>query len=144
MFERPKARRGWHSARALYGVTKGRSLPTLLMLGAVSVLADGDQHPWYYAVGTQRSAQQANFCLQQELALELARTFEQQGPRAGYAALDQAPECTIRVQSFTPLRVIKRVPITTGNGGQYTVTIVEIQTASGAREYLVTTREVRE
>jgi hypothetical protein len=144
MFERPKARRGWCSIRASFGAATGRLLPALLVLAVVSVLADGGQYPWYYAVGTERSAQQANFCLHEELVLELARTFEQQGPRAGYSALDQASDCTIRVQSFTPLRVIKRVPITTGDGGQYTVTIVEIQTASGAREYLVTTREVRE
>jgi hypothetical protein len=113
------------------------------MLAVVGVQAGGDQDSWHYAVGEQRSAQQANFCLQQELALELARTFEQQGARAGYAALDRAADCRIRVQSFTPVRVIKRVPIATRDG-QYTVKIVEIQTASGTREYLVTTREVHE
>ena len=114
------------------------------MLVVVSAQAEGDQGPWHYAVGEQRSAQQGNFCLQEDLALELARTFEQQGVRAGYAALDRAADCTIRVQSFTPVRVIKRVPIATRDGGQYTVKIVEIQTASGMREYLITTREVRE
>lgn len=144
MSERSVARREEPSAGVLHGTARRGPLAVLLMLAAVSVQADGDQDSWHYAVGEQRSAQQANFCLQEELALELARTFEQQGARAGYAALDRAADCTIRVQTFTPLRVIKRVPIATRDGGQYTVKIVEIQTESGTREYLVTTREVRE
>lgn len=144
MFERLIARSESDSTPISYGASKTRVLAILLMLAVASALADGAEHPWHYSVGMQRSAQQGNFCVQEELALELARTFEQQGPRAGYAALDKAEDCTIRVQSFTPLRVVRRVPIKTGDGGQYTVKIVEIQTESGAREYLVTTREVRE
>jgi hypothetical protein len=144
MSERTVARRERPSTGLPHGTAKGRSLAILLMLAVVGAQADDDQDSWHYAVGEQRSAQQANFCLQEELALELARTFEQEGARAGYAALDRAADCTIRVQSFTPVRVIKRVSIATRDGSQYTVKIVEIQTASGAREYLVTTREVRE
>ena len=68
----------------------------------------------------------------------------EKGAKAGYEALDRAADCTIRVQSFTPLRIIKRVPIVMRDGGQYTIKIVEIRTADGAREYLITTREVRE
>jgi hypothetical protein len=144
MFERSATGRKRRSTGAVHGTAKGRLLLILLLLAAASVLADDNQGLWYYAVGTQRSAQQANFCLQEKLALEVARTFEQQGARAGYEALDRAADCTITVQSFTPLRVIKRVLMATRDGGQYTVNIVEIRTADGTHEYLVTTREVRE
>jgi hypothetical protein len=144
MFGRSVTRRERPSAGVLHGTAKRRLLPILLLLVAVTAQADGDRGSWYYALGTQRSAQQANFCLQEKLALDVARTFEQRGARAGYEALDRAADCTIRVQSFTPLKVIKRVPIATRDGDQYTVKIVEIRTAGGAREYLITTREVRE
>jgi hypothetical protein len=144
MFERTVTRRERRGACALHGTAKGWLLPFLFLLAAADVSADDNQGPWYYAVGTQRGAQQGDFCLQEKRALEVARTFEQQGARAGYEALDRAADCTITVQSFTPLRVIKRVPIATRDGGQYTVKIVEIQTVGGKREYLITTREVRE
>lgn len=144
MFGRSIARKERPGAGAPHSTMKRRLLPILLLLAAVTAQAEGERDSWYYALGTQRSTQQADFCLQEKLALDVARIFEQQGAKAGYEALEQAADCTIRVQSFTPLRVIKRVPIATRDGGQYTVKIVEIRTAGGAREYLITTREVRE
>lgn len=107
--------------------------------------ADGRaQEPWNYTLGKERAAQQANLCTSEQIVLALALVFEQQGPRAGYAALDRAPECSMRVQTFTPLALIRRVPIQTGDGGEYVVSFLRVKTSRGATEYLVTTRDVRE
>ena len=106
---------------------------------------DGRAHePWHYTLGKERAAQQANFCTSEQVVLALARVFEQQGPRAGYAALDQAHECSMRVQTFTPLTLVRRVPIKTGGGGEYVVKFLKVKTSRGATEYVVTTRDVRE
>ncbi len=125
--------------------TAYRSLGAAIGFGLASLSGDGHaQEPWYYTLGTEKAAQQVNLCNTEQSVLELAIVFEQQGPRAGYAALDAARDCSIRVQTFTPLALVKRVPIKTGDGGQYMVSFVKVKTAQGATEYLVTTRDVRE
>ncbi len=102
------------------------------------------QKAWYYTIGEQRSNQQANFCLKRQTVFAIARIFEQEGPRPGYAALDRKSGCNIRVESFTPQKIITRVMIETGDGGRYTVSFVEVKTSRGVTEYLVTTRDVFE
>lgn len=120
-------------------------LTTVIAIVFVGLLAEGRaQEPWYYRLGTEKVAQQVNFCMAEKTVLGLARVFEQQGPRAGYEALDHAPDCRIGVQTFTPLAVVRRVPIKTGDGSQYVVSFVKVRTSRGATEYLVTTRDVRE
>lgn len=116
-----------------------------IALGLLSLYIDGHaQEPWYYTLGKEKERQQANLCSTVQSVLELALVFEQQGPRPGYAALDRAHECSTRVQTFTPLALVKRVPIKTGDGGQYVVSFVKVKTSQGAIEYLVTTRDVRD
>lgn len=120
-------------------------LRAVIGVGLASLCVDGrSQDAWYYTLGTEKAAQQVNLCSTEQSVLELALVFEQQGPRAGYAALDRARGCSIRVQTFTPLALVKRVPIKTGDGGQYVVSFVKVKTFRGAIEYLVTTRDVRE
>jgi hypothetical protein len=77
------------------------------------------------------------------VALELARVFEREGARAGFAALERAPGCGRREESLTPRAVVTQVPIPLSGGQAYTVSVVEVATAAGAVEYLVTTRDVR-
>ncbi|MDX1487643.1 MAG: hypothetical protein R3268_05535 [Acidiferrobacterales bacterium] len=116
-----------------------------IALSLASLGADGHaQEPWYYTLGKEKAGQQANLCSTEQSVLELVLVFEEQGPRAGYAALDRAQECSTRVQTFTPLALVRRVPIKTGDGGQYVVSFVKVKTSRGATEYLVTTRDVRD
>ncbi len=98
---------------------------------------------WHYTLGRERRAQHANLCRDREVVLELARTFRQEGPRAGYAALSRARGCQTRVESFTPRVVVAQVTIEAGDASRYTVRFVEVATAAGQVEYLVTTRDVR-
>jgi hypothetical protein len=122
-----------------------RWLYTGITLGLTSLCLDVyAQEPWYYTLGKEKAGQQANLCSTEQSVLELALVFEQQGPRPGYAALDRAHECSTRVQTFTPLALVKRVPIKTGDGGHYVVSFVKVKTSQGATEYLVTTRDVRD
>lgn len=118
---------------------------TGIALGLVSLcIGVHAQEPWYYTLGKEKARQQANLCTTEQSVLELALVFEQRGPRAGYAALDRAHECSTRVQTFTPLALVRRVPIKTGDGGRYVVSFVKVKTSRGATEYLVTTRDVRD
>lgn len=105
--------------------------------------AAADDEGWHYILGQGRTAQQASLCRHHDVVLDLARAFRQKGPRAGYAALNAARGCETRVESFTPRDVLATVTIQTGDGGSYTVRFVEVTTATGVTEYLVTTRDVR-
>ena len=136
----------WQVQTSRNSVTATRlPLSTVIAIILAGLSADGHaQEPWYYRLGKEKVAQQVNFCIAKRTVLGLARVFEQQGPRAGYEALDHAHDCSIGVRTFTPLTVIRRVPIKTGDGGQYVVSFVKIRTSRGATEYLVTTRDVRE
>ena len=98
---------------------------------------------WHYTLGRERTAQQANLCRDRDVVLELAHTFRQEGPRAGYAALGRARGCAVRVESFTPRVVVAQVTIPVGDEGAYTVRFVVVATAAGLVEYLITTRDVR-
>lgn len=102
-----------------------------------------DDAVWHYTLGEQRTDQQANLCRDREVVFDLARIFRQSGPRAGFAALTDARGCETRVDSFTPRAVFAAVTIAAGDGGGYTVHFVEVTTAAGVTEYLVTTRDVR-
>lgn len=114
------------------------------MLLWASAAADGRERPWRYAIGEPRVGQQGNFCLTEKDMLEIAWIFEKFSPRAGYAALANAPNCSTRIESFTPRRVVKRITIAAGEPAEYLLSFVEVVTAEGAIRYLVTTREVRE
>ena len=74
----------------------------------------------------------------------IADVFRRFGPRPGYAALTQSPQCATRVASFTPKAVVTRVIISKGEPGEYVVSFVRVLTAEGNVEYLVTTREVHD
>lgn len=113
---------------------------TLTRCGADA--ADAGDPAWHYTLGRERAGQQASLCRDRAHALEVAQIFRQRGARAGFAVLQQASGCQTRVDSFTPRAVLAQVPIPAGDGG-YTVRIVEVTTAAGAVEYLVTTRDVR-
>lgn len=137
------------STRREHNIVTGAAFPRALVLtvltSGVALLKDSiAEQPWYYTLGKQKLNQQATFCLKKQTIRELVRTFKDEGPRPGYAALERASECRNKVQSFTPLKVVGRVTIRTGDGGRYTVSFVKVATTSGATEYLVTTREVRE
>jgi hypothetical protein len=98
---------------------------------------------WHYTLGEPRPGQQVNLCRDRQAALDLARIFAEKGPRAGYAALSESDACATRVASITPRAVLVAVRIPAGAGEPYTVSFVEVTTAAGAIEYLVTTRGVR-
>ncbi|MGH7279322.1 MAG: hypothetical protein ACREJG_11630 [Candidatus Rokuibacteriota bacterium] len=103
----------------------------------------GGDPSWHYTVGRERTAQQAILCRHREVVLGVAEVFRREGSRAGYAALGRARGCETRVESFTPRAVVAHVPIPLGNGDGYTVRFVEVATAAGLVEYLITTRDVR-
>lgn len=96
--------------------------------------------PWYYTIGQQKNNQQANFCPKKTTVIELARIFETEGPRPGYAALDR--KCSTSIESFTPEKIIRQVTISTAGRNRYTVSFVRVQTIRGNTQYLVTTRDV--
>jgi len=98
---------------------------------------------WHYALGRERTAQQAILCPRREVALGVAEVFRREGARAGYAALARAPGCQTRVESFTPRLVVAQISVPLGDDGAYTVRFVEVATTAGLVEYLITTRDVR-
>ncbi len=114
---------------------------TMTACEAPSAAGDGDE-TWHYTLGQERRGQQANLCRDRAVALEVARVFSTEGARAGYAALDRAPACETRVGSFTPRAVLATVPVRAGAADAYAVRFVEVVTAAGQVEVLVTTREV--
>lgn len=113
---------------------------TACRLGPGRSQGDGE---WHYAIGRERAAQQAILCRDREVTLEVARVFMREGSRAGFAALGRARGCATRVASFTPRAVVAEVAIPLVNGDGYTVRFVEVATAAGPVEYLVTTRDLR-
>lgn len=114
---------------------------SLLVIGVAAGARAAE--PWHYRLGERRADQQANFCKDRQTALALAEVFRRHGPRPGYTALEQAEDCTVAVSSFTPRKVIERVPISLGDGAQYTVSFVEVEMSGGAVSYLFTTREIK-
>ncbi len=129
---------GPHRRRSLLG-----GIGVLALLAAVSMHPVRAADPWHYTLGQTRADQQANFCADRETVLAIAAVFRQQGPRPGYEALDRANGCIIAVRSFTPRRLVEQVRIAMGDGGQYTVSFIEVEMMAGPIAYVVTTREVR-
>ncbi len=114
-----------------------------LLAAATTVQGGRAAEPWHYRLGEARADQQALFCKDRQTALALAEVFRRHGPRPGYAALEQAEGCAVAVRSFTPRKVVERVSIPLGDGGQYTVSFVEVEMSGGAVSYLFTTREIK-
>ncbi|MFQ5995083.1 MAG: hypothetical protein ACE5K1_08295 [Acidiferrobacterales bacterium] len=135
----PKTQRG-HPHRPSPALTVAA---VLAGVGAWLAPANASGEVWHYTLGQLKADQQANFCLDESTVHDIARIFTDRGPRAGYAALDRSSGCFIRVASFTPKKVVKRVTIETGSGGDYTITFVKVRMADGRTQYLVTTRDVR-
>lgn len=105
-------------------------------------IAPAAEVPWHYTIDKPREKQQANFCETRTSVDELAGIFDHFGPRSGYAALASSPDCAVRVQSFTPRKVVTTVTISEGKHGEYKVRFVEIENDHGDVMYLVTTRDV--
>ena len=101
--------------------------------------AGGD---WHYTIDHPREEQQANFCDSRRSVEEIAAVFERFGPRTGYAALSNAPDCATGVRSFTPRKIVTTVTVAKGKPGEYKVWFVEVENAGGDTLYLVTTRAV--
>jgi hypothetical protein len=127
---------------SLRGALQGACLSAAAVVALLSADARA-QPPWQYTLGEHKSSQQGSFCLQRQTVLELSRVFRHEVPRPGFAALERASDCNTRIESFTPLEVVSRVRIATSDG-EYTVSFVEIRTAAGATQYLVTTRGISE
>jgi len=113
----------------------------LLVIGwsSLAAAAGGD---WHYTIDRPREAQQANFCDSLKSIEEIADIFERFGPRTGYAALSNSPDCATGVRSFTPRKVVTTVTVAKGKPGEYKVWFVEVENAGGDTLYLVTTRAV--
>ena len=80
--------------------------------------AGGD---WHYTIDHPREEQQANFCDSRRSVEEIAAVFERFGPRTGYAALSNAPDCATGVRSFTPRKIVTTVTVAKGKPGEYKV-----------------------
>ena len=111
------------------------------LLSGIGVQALATQ-PWGYKIGTEKRAQQANFCATSDAVEELSTIFAKFGPRTGYTALSELPECTIALETFTPVRIAKRVTVSEGTPDEYVLSFVEVRTHTGERRYLVTSRGV--
>ncbi|MGI9303986.1 MAG: hypothetical protein ACR2RB_14995 [Gammaproteobacteria bacterium] len=99
--------------------------------------------PWHYTLGEQRADQQANFCLAEEDVIELARIFEEYGPKPGYSALAHSRNCTLAVGTFTPIEIVKEIVVEKNKPNEYTISFVEVKMADGKSQYLMTTRKVK-
>jgi len=114
----------------------------LISFVAWSASAAASGNTWYYTIDQPRERQQANFCLSEQNVEEVAGIFDRYGPRTGYSALSDSPDCEIAVHTFTPRRVVKTVTISEGKPGEYKVRFVEVVNDDGDTLFLVTTRDV--
>ncbi len=114
------------------------------MAGLAMLLLSAAGWAWEYHLGQSRHQQQANFCDSKNGALEIIRVFTSYGARTGYSALGHATDCSTRIETFTPLRILSAVTISTGEPNQYTLYLTEVDIEGGSRSYLLTTREVHE
>lgn len=119
-------------------------LVLVLSIGGVfappQTAAGADGGPWGYELGRTRPPQQANFCDSREVALEVAQVFERFGARTGFAALANAPGCSVRVRGLTPRALLHQVRVALQNGDSYVVNFIDVQTDDGGSSVLVTTR----
>ncbi|MFQ5759977.1 MAG: hypothetical protein ACE5HM_03270 [Acidiferrobacterales bacterium] len=101
------------------------------------------QGPWHYKLGQLKSNQQVNLCTEKQDVIRLAKIFENEGARPGYAALTQTNSCSMRMASFTPIKIVRQVMIKQGDVAKYAVSFVKVRTMQGDVQYLVTTRQVK-
>ena len=101
------------------------------------------QGPWHYELGQLKSNQQVNLCTEKQDVIKLAKIFRNEGARPGYAALTQTNSCSMRVASFTPVKIVKQVVIEQDDLARYTVSFVKVRTMQGDVQYLVTARQVK-
>ncbi len=101
------------------------------------------QGPWHYKLGQLKSNQHVNLCTEKQDVIRLAKIFKNEGARPGYAALTQTNGCSIRIASFTPVKIVRQVMIEPDDVTKYAVSFVEVRTVQGDVQYLVTTRQVK-
>lgn len=114
--------------------------PIITVVIATQSMAQG---PWHYKLGQLKSNQQVNLCTEKQDIIRLAMVFKTEGARPGYAALAQTNSCSMRIASFTPVKIVRQVMIEQGDVAKYTVNFVKIRTMQGDVQYLVTTRQVK-
>ena len=125
----------WARASVPYGLAS-----IISVVIATEAMAQG---PWHYKLGQLKSNQQVNLCTEEQDVIRLAKIFQDDGPRPGYAALSQANSCSMRIASFTPVKIMKQVVIEEDDLAKYAVSFVKVRTMQGDVQYLVTTRQVK-
>ena len=106
--------------------------------------ADTGAETWGYRLDEAYPPRQANFCEQRGSALEVADIFERYGPRTGFSALSNAPQCSTRVHAITPRALLRQVRVPLESGGEYIVNFIQVQAEDGSEPVLVTTRRLIE
>ncbi len=101
------------------------------------------QGPWHYKLGKLKSNQQVNLCAEKRDVIRLAKIFKDEGARPGYAALTHTNGCSIRIASFTPVKIVRQVMIEADDVTKYAVSFVKVRMVQGDVQYLVTTRQVK-
>lgn len=110
---------------------------------AASAMPGAAQGIWYYTLGVEKEAQQAQFCDAESDVRALAVLFREKGARAGYFAIEQIYDCATGIATFTPLETLERVIMET-RSGTYPIHFVRVRMQDGETSYLVTTRDVKE
>jgi len=98
---------------------------------------------WHYKLGQLKSNQQVNLCAEKPDAIRLAKIFRNEGARPGYAALTQTIGCSMRIASFTPVKIVRQVMIEPNGVAKYAVSFVKVRMVQGDVQSLVTTRQVK-
>jgi hypothetical protein len=124
----------WARAWVQYGLAS-----VISVVIATEAMAQG---PWHYKLGQLKSNQQVNLCTKKKDVTRIAQVFENEGPRPGYAALSQANSCSMRIASFTPVKIVRQVVIEQDHLAKYAVSFVKVRTMQGDVQYLVTARQV--
>ncbi len=122
-----------------------RALTISLILTAAALYCaphTGMAQSWHYVLGEERANQQANFCVSEADAREIAGIFERFSPRTGYSALSDARHCYTAVSTFTPDEVLLTITVAEGESNEYTISFVRVFLANGDVRYLMTTRDV--
>ena len=112
----------------------------IIIMAAAQSMAQG---PWHYKLGQLKPNQQVNLCTMKKDVIRLAKIFENEGARPGYAALAQTSGCSMRIASFTPVKIVRQVVIQSDGVARYAVNFVKVRTEQGDVQYLVTTRQVK-
>lgn len=124
-------------------VARGACGARLILLGALAYGgACAAEDAWGYRLGEAVATRQANFCDTAEAAMEIAAIFERFGPRTGFSALANSPQCSTRIHAVTPRSLLRQVPVPLESGGQYTISFIQVQADNGSEPVLVTTRRL--